>query len=409
MLNFRKKQKKLYYKSVDTWTPESSMTHFNFSYKNDINTALNTVPELAAIVNYIAKSFSSGIWNHNDLEKSWLLDLLANPHPLYSENELKQLIARELISYGVCFLYVQNNSVISNAKSIAVLPTHLTSANTKSKNKDILNISSAKEIISNYSVKWEDGVEIIGTENIITISLSNIVSISNNKINYESPLKPLDKVLKVSESIYETMHELNFNRGAVGIISNDNTDASGTIPMTSEEIEELQKQYKRYGTLKDKWHIMFSDTKLSFQPISSPIKDMMLVEQLKQVKQTIADVLGFDTLLLNNQDGNKYANYNEARKSFFSELIQPLADTVSNSLNDYFLRERPKEKLTLDYSHLDVFAADKEKQAKTIEIETAYIISLNKSVANNEMTRNNAINLLIQNGYTEDNAKKIIQ
>jgi len=405
---FSKSKPKLKRKSADFWVSKNQLTYFDFTQNSDIFIAINSVPELNSILNYISKSFSAGIWQIDDEKDKWLTDLLSKPHTAYSENELKTLIAKELISYGVCFLYANKNSIISSTKSIVVLPTHLTNAVTTKKNSSVLEIEKLSDIIDYIQVDYIDGVKKIDASDVIIISQSNIFEIKNNTIVFKSPLKSLDNVLKTSTAIYETMYELNFNRGAVGIISNDNQDASGTIPMTPEEIENLQKQYKRYGTLRDKWHLMFSDTKLSFQAISSPIKDMMLPEQLKQVKQIIADVLGFDTLLLNNTDGNKYANYNEARKSFFTELIQPLADNVANSLTDYFLSER-KSKLTLDYSHLDIFKQDNERQANIIKLQSEMIINLNNAVSTNEISREIAIQILTQNGFSEIDANNLIK
>jgi hypothetical protein len=208
----------------------------------------------------------------------------------------------------------------------------------------------------------------------------------------------------VTPAMYNSMHNLIDNYGMRGFVSNASTDSGSFVPLEDDEKREIQNQFKKYGTKKGQYQLAFTSNDLKYVPISSPIKDMLLPEQQKLIKTIIADILGFDTAILNNDAANKYANYKEARKSLFTENIIPASNNVSESLSDYFDSE-----LTMDFSHLDIFSEDEKTKSEKIAIETQYIINLNTSVSLGNMTKDSAVELLILNGYEKEIANKLIQ
>jgi len=154
--------------------------------------------------------------------------------------------------------------------------------------------------------------------------------------------------------------------------------------------------------------LLFSNLWLDYQQISSPIVDLGITDQQKLMKEVIADIYGFNTLLLNNNEGNKYANYQEARRSFFSEVVIPLADTISNAFQDFYLYARKGEDIILYYRYLEVFATDKKLQAESLQQTQSAIIQLNEAVNTGAITREIAVSLLMSNGYTQAVAESLI-
>lgn len=384
---------------------------FDFSSYVDVDKAIRTVPELSSIINYIGKSFSSGIYkefqNDKEIENSNVVKLLRNPHQLYSGSEFKQAIGEILFSFGVCHLYMNTPGRRENTESIMILPPQDTNIYVGKITVDEF-LKNSEELIKHYEFNFNGKTHKIPKDEIITITLNTKPIIENEYLHYESPLKPLQDALMVTPAMYDSMSNLMDNYGMKGFISNQTTDSGGYMPIEEEEKEQIQKDFNKYGTKKGQRQISFVRYDLKYVPVSSPIKDMLLPEQQTMIKTIVADVIGFDTILLNNSDASKYGVfYKEARKSLFTENLIPASNNYSETISKYLYKFKPNNNIILDYSHLDIFSQDEKENAEKITLESNYIISLNEAVRNG-MNINSAIELLILNGYDEKTAKILI-
>jgi len=384
---------------------------FDFEDFNHVKMAISSVPELASQLNYIGKSFTSGIFKHlkNDTEiESPVIKLLNNPNELMSGEEFKQIFAEWIFSYGFVPIYCDTSGLRENTNKITLLEPY----NLKVKVGDItINdyLKKGNPVIKKIEYNFQGKKFELEIENVIIITYNSNYSIQDGYVVYESPLKPLENALEVTPAIYSSMSKLNNNLGMTGFISNKSTDSGTYVPILDSEKEKIQTALKNYGTKKGQSHLAFANYDLKYIPISSPINQMLLPEQQKMIKTIIADILGFDILILNNTEGNKYANYEQARTSLFTENIINVANKLTNALTNYFFKFYPNNKIILDYSHLDIFSKDEKTKAETANIEIAYIINLNTAVTSGQMTRENAIQLLISNDYDEETANSLIQ
>lgn len=385
---------------------------FDFNKDEEIYKAINVVPELASTLNYISKSFSTGIYqelkqNSDVIERSKLVSLLNNPNPFYSGSEFKQKIATELFAFGRVHIYMNTPSIPLNTKSIFVLPTHLTKPYIGKDVKRAEIYDSVDDIVMYYEVDLKNGnVLKIPAEKVITITLNTDITFTDDGyINYISPLLPLQDALKVTPAIYDSLQELNNNRGMIGYFSNKTKSDAG-LPITLKDNEKniLQQALKKYGTRKSQNKFGVVSNNVAFERITDPIKDMFFPEQKKLIKETINDILGFDSVLLNNDDSSKYGVfYKEARKSLFTENIIPAASNYTESLTSYFGLY-----INLDYTHLDIYSEDEKEKAETTSEKATYIRELNESVSLNQMTRESAIYFLTLEGYSEEEANNLI-
>lgn len=389
-----------------------SVPLFNLSENLEIIKAVKSVPELNSILNYIAKSFASGDFlhfrNNKLIENSAIIKVLNAPHELFSGQEFKTEIAKQLFSFGIAYIFVKNNGIRSKPQNFYVLP----SANVKIRLKSGIAMDNVlladNSIIDYFEVKQNNSIYKIDKASVIFATYNNDFSISDNYLKIKSPLTSLSAVLSVSTAIYEILNNLYNNYGMKGFIANKTTDAGSYMPIKSEEKKNIEQYFKNYGLKNGQNQIAFTSFDLNYIPISSPINELNLSEVQKMIKTQIADVLGFDTAILNNDAANKYANYNEARKSLFTENLIPVANGISRCLNDYLFKFSENEEIKIDYSKLDIFSENEIEKIKKIETESKVVITLNSAVAKNEMKRENAIEFLILNGYNEQTAKKLI-
>ncbi len=402
------------YSSNIFWAKDgTTIPLFDFTNNYQLQLALESVPELAAPVNYMAKSFSTGEYEiklNDKLVEHKLIDLFKNPHPLFNESDFKQNIAKNLICFGVAFIWVNTPAMIENSKGMYVIPSWRVEPFVGNiEDRELRSSENIKDLIKKYVVQTENRKIEISTNEIIQIRQNIDVSIVNQYLKFTSPLKPLEKALLVTPAIYDSMQNLLNNGGMKGFIASDTGDNINNIPITPEEKTHLQKEFRQYGSKSGQFDVAFTKHSLKYVPITARIKDMLLSEQRELIKTVIADILGFDNVLLNSAKSSNYGVfYKEARKSLFSETIIPLANNYTDALTNHFFEFR-KNKISLNYSNLEVFSEDEKQKAEKTEIETNYIINLNKSVRLQEMTKENAISLLELNGYDLKNAKKLIQ
>ena len=387
---------------------------FDFNNNAQIKLALDSVPELAAPINYMSKAFSTGKYeiklNDKVIDTHKINALLENPHPLFNESDFKQNIAKNLIAYGISYIWANTPLMIENTKGMFVIPSwRVQPFVDEITDKELRSAENIESLIKYYVIQTETKQIKIPTDEIIQVRQNTDVTVENKYLKFTSPIKSLEKALLVTPAIYDSMQNLLNNGGMKGFITSDVGDNINNVTIKKEEREELQKQLKNYGTRSGQSDIAFSKHALKYVQITARIKDMLLPEQREMIKTVISDIVGFDNVLLNGSKSSNYGVfYKEARKSLFTETITPLANNYTDALTNYFFEFR-KNKITLDYSHLDIFTQDEKEKAKKTEIESKYIIALNKSVFTGEMTKDNAISLLVLNGYDLEDAKKLIQ
>ena len=387
---------------------------FDFNNNAQIKLALDSVPELAAPINYMSKALSAGKYNIklNDkiIDNHKISTLLENPHPLFNESDFKQNVAKNLISYGITYIWANTPAMIENTKGMFVIPSWRVQPYVgEISDRELRSSENIESLIKYYVVQIENKQIQIPTDEIIQVRQNTDITVENKYLRFTSPIKSLEKALLVTPAIYDSMQNLLNNGGMKGFIASDTGDKIDSIPITPEEKEELQKQFKKYGTRSGQYDVAFTKHSLKYVQITARIKDMLLSEQREMIKTVIADILGFDNVLLNAAKSSNYGIfYKEARKSLFTETINPLANNYTDALTNYFFEFR-ENKITLDYSHLDIFTEDEKEKAEKTAIESKYIIELNGAVFSGEMTKENAISLLILNGYDLENAQKLIQ
>jgi len=394
------------------WNERGQKIFFDFDDAEKINLAINTVPELSSILNYLAKSLSTGeyqVKSNNEVIDNPLTELLNNPHPFFNKTDFLQQIAVSLMAYGRCHIYIGAPLLRDNAKSLYLLPTHKTKIKLKDiRFNNIIELEDFNNIVDKYETVVNGKVVDIDPLKVLTIKSNTVANFESGYLNFKSPLKPLENALKVTPAIYDTMQNLMNNQGMKGFAVNKSSGEFGTVRIGDEDKKNIQEAFRGYGTKSGQNQIAFVNHDVDYIQVSAIIKDLLLPEQQKMIKTILADVLGFDTAILNNDSANKYANYNEARKSLFTEIIIPLSNVITEGLTSYLFKFKSLT-IKLDYSHLEIFSEDKKTKSEAVGVESTFIINLNKSVSLGEMTKENAVLFLISNGYDEEIAKKLIK
>lgn len=181
----------------------------------------------------------------------------------------------------------------------------------------------------------------------------------------ESPIKSLQKPINNCIGAYDSRYNLIKRRGALGMISSDKQDATGTRPLPVTEKENIQNEYqKNYGLASDQWNILVTNESVKWQQMGYPTKDLMLFEEIEEDIQRMCDAFGHQYALLasnntNSLGGNKLG---ESKKLLYQDTIIPLANSDDKQWMNFFNIVDSAETIVTTYNHVAALQEDAVKQ-----------------------------------------------
>lgn len=379
-------------------------------------TAYFMVPQLRAIIDYAAANFSSvpfNVFQENQKGETVRVEneiykLFQDPHPLLSSSEFFEAFYKQWQIFGNVVVFKNKPAGFTNGavKSLFILPFQNLQIIVKDK-VDYLRVTDITEIIDKY-ILTVNGKQInIDPEDIWHITNSTA---SDNFIVGDSVISSLEMPLNTIINAYEAQHTILAKRGALGILSNESKSADlGHIPMRKGDKEAVQESFRKYGLNSNDYQIIIADAALRWQPMSMPIKELEINENIQNAKVALCDAYRFPILLLNELSGSTYSNLDTAHKQLYTNKIIPEWHLVENSINREFDLNQNNEFFSFDYSDVPALQIDEKAKAETNFIESDIIIKINQAIQTGAITPEIAQNMLILlTGISEEDAKKLI-
>jgi HK97 family phage portal protein len=361
----------------------------------------NTIPHFQSVVNQLADMFKNmevKLYNKKtgeEIESHPVLDLLKKPNPLRSFEEF-------LYEYYV-FKSIFGNAFIYQIKG---LPSALPSLMWNLLPSDVEVVPTGKL----YSQTTIDGIiksyKVYDQSTYINVAASDMIykneGVGGNLITSISKVDALQLPLSNIVGALKSENVLIVERGAEGILSNETNSDGGAIPLGKEERERIEKEMQRtYGIFDGQKRKIITNSSLKWQPMSFPMKDLMLLECIESDFQSICAAYGADRDLFPSTKGATFENKNNGLKATYQNTIQPQADDFINTLNNALGLFKQGLYLEASYDHVPVLQEDKqmEEQAEKTEAEknsinVNTIITLNGAVKNGEISREVAISIL---------------
>lgn len=361
----------------------------------------NTIPHFQSVVNQLADMFKNmdiKLYDKKtgeEIESHPVLDLLKRPNPLRSFEEF-------LFEYYV-FKSVFGNAFIYQIKG---LPSALPSLMWNLLPSDVEVVPTGKL----YSQTTIDGIiksyKVYDQSTYINVAPSDMIykneGVGGNLITSISKVDALQLPLSNIVGALKSENVLIVERGAEGILSNETNSDGGAIPLGKEERERIEKEMQRtYGIFDGQKRKIITNSSLKWQPMSFPMKDLMLLECIESDFQSICAAYGADRDLFPSTKGATFENKNNGLKATYQNTIQPQADDFINTLNNALALDKQGLYLEACYKHVPVLQEDKqmEEQAEKTEAEknsinVNTIITLNGAVKNGEISREVAISIL---------------
>jgi len=245
----------------------------------------------------------------------------------YGHEEGMRLTAVNLLNFGVAFIQKKGDGIIPD--ELFVLPNQC--------------LTRQQSIIGFYEnpkyYDFYDGSKSyrIPTEDLIIIRLPYDLKRKSTKEGL-SPLQPVWDTVIASNNRAEAEKSLFENRGAIGIISPKGNKDGGRIPNLLFNV--LQDSLKNLiGGAKKANKVVQAQVPLDFTQIGMSANDLKLIESEKMHVRRIAGVYQYPSQLVGDTDASQYANYAEALKAAYRDVILPTADLIINEFQRSFFNQ----------------------------------------------------------------------
>ena len=366
-----------------------------FDSISDIRRAYTKCSPVSTIVNRLASSMANGkIWildeNNNDVSKRFqnTYDLLKNPNPFQTSIEFIKQIDIYRNMYGVTYIYAVlpvGYKNIENAFSLWPVNPERIEVEYK-KDKSLYIGRNINDVIEKYVISIENAKIDVNPEHIICIRDSSLdmTSTSDKPFTRISGLEyEINNIILAQEAIYS----LNKDRGAMGVLTNKSKDASGSVPLTPNEKTRIREEYNNvFGLTERQGKVLITDVDLDWLPMTFNVRDLMLLEGMKQNIESISDAFNYPFELLANQKGTTFANKAEAIKYLYQDNVIPAANIYGEKLTSFFGIENAK--IEFDFSHVEYLKqAEKERAEALLRLTTAWKIPYEMQVITREEYR----------------------
>lgn len=377
---------------------------FDFTGNNSIIKAYEQCPPIFAILNYQVNCYINGITtitntkgeiSTSDRAKR-INKLRQKPNPIQTEDEFdaQGLFYKRLFGYNVvwCGADFPIGFDRTYAKQLWNIPPNLIEF--RFKQKPFWEIDFENE---EYIEVW-----LKHANRELKLNKGSYYIFKGNSPNFnefylpETPIKSLEKPINNTIGAYESRYSIIKNRGALGLISSDAKDATGSRPLSVKEKEDLQEDYKtQYGLSSTQWSTLITSQAVKYQQMGFPTKDLLLFEEIEEDMQRICDAFGHQYSLLANNNTNSLGGnkLNESKKLLYQDTIIPLANSDDKQWMEFFGITDLAETIKTDYSHVPALQEDelKNAQARKTRNEASLIEFKNNIITYNQWLNYNKL------------------
>tara|TARA_R110000824_G_scaffold245543_1_gene434587 strand:- start:316 stop:3006 length:2691 start_codon:yes stop_codon:yes gene_type:complete len=328
------------------------------------------------------------------------VDLLRKPNPNQDFYALLDQMVIHLHVTGNAYVYKERSQ---SGKVVAIYLLR----------PDRITIKSdIKEGVESYEYDIEGYTYSIPPVDVAHMKLVN----PTNDVYGLSPLQVIAPVINLDLSIIQYAKAFFQNAGV----------PSGMLKIkrrinNQAEASDIRRTWRSQFSSPGNFHnLAILDEDASYEPLATPITDLALGDLRDTVETRICMAFGVPSILVGaviGLDRATYANYKEARKTFYSEKMIPLVNRIVRFLNLHMEGEFPGEFIAVDFRNVRSLIDDKDDITKrAVDQYGAGLVTLNEARAvlgldpvENGGVRRMPLNVLEVGGVVEETAKMLLQ
>lgn len=316
-----------------------------------------TIPELRAVIDKRASMMASNQVrlydaNGDEILNHWFLDMVNNPNPVQSWSDVVYSLSVNDALYSNAFGYSPVRS-FDIRNMFVPLPSNKVQILTSGKTLKQMDVDG---LIDGYRFEYDNNAfENLDLKDVIYLT-------TNDGMNLIKPTSRIDALkypLSNIKAQYNKRNVLLENIGAIGILSAQNSDIGGAIPMTPEEKRQIQRDW--YNRSKDE--VIITESQVNWQSMSYPTRDLMLFEELNADKIAIIDAYGMNVNLFSSEKGSTFTNVRDSVRMVYTDTIIPETQQMYDTMAHQMGLDKQGIKIVADFSHLPVLQDDEAMKA----------------------------------------------
>jgi hypothetical protein len=325
-----------------------------------------TIPEFRAVVDKRASMMASNVpklydANGDEILNHWFLDMVKHPNPTQSWADVVYSLSVNDALYSNAFGYCPLRSM--NQRNLFVpLPSDKIQIQTSGKTLKQMDLNG---LIDSYKFRYDDGeIETLAVEDIIYLATMDGMNIVKPTSRIDALKYPLSNI----KASYHKRNVLLENIGAIGILSAQNSDMGGAIPMTPEEKRTIQRDW--FNRSKDE--VIITESQVNWQSMSYPTRDLMLFEELNADKMAIIDAYGLNSNLFSSEKGSTFSNVQDSIRMVYTDTIIPETQQMYDAICHQLGLDKEGIYIEASFDHLPVLQRDEltENQALNSKVNT---------------------------------------
>lgn len=324
------------------------------------------IPHLNSVINKRAELLSLGklrlrkIGTETEIFRHDSLTLLRKPNPLQSFSEFITQYSTFKDVYGNAILFKNNKLMGAIPGALWNLPPATIKIKPTGK---IFKQIKLEDIIDGYIMMLAGETTVFKPSEII---LKND-NVGSEYLKSQSKIISLVKPLSNIAGALQTANIMIHDHGAYGILSNSAKEDGGAIPLGTEERARIEgSENEKYGNKPGQRRRIVTNSSVTYQPMSFPIKDMMLFEEIEQDFGMVLDAYGVDRDVFASIKGATFENKLAGLKSTIQNSIQPEADDFCQTMSLEFGLLDDGLELFMTFDHLPAMQEDE------VQMEQAY-------------------------------------
>jgi hypothetical protein len=325
------------------------------------------VPELNAVINRRAKMVASANpivcdkdGNKIDPNGHWIFKLIDKPNAMQSWGkmiefvEINKCVTSNALIYSPEFSFGMRKQLTPIAwNNVRIVPT--------GKSLDQIGQDGMIQQFE-IPVKGGDGKYTpYKPKDVIYLTETDGINLFDVETKLDSLTYPLTNLIKQ----YEKRNMLLQSLFSPGIMSMVSDDGFSQLPLQAEDREQITKDFMQRNSGKP----VITDKKVTWSPMSFPVKDLMLFEEMTADKVAIIDSFGLNQYMFGSGEGAKgstFSNVEMGERQAYNSTIIPETELLYDDINQQLKLEKDGLFLKPDFSHISVLQADSNKEADSM-------------------------------------------
>lgn len=339
-------------------------------------TLFNTIPEVFAPINEIAKRVANGRFHlkrnaDDEIVEDNLLWKKITTSPNWKQTFDKLIYNAVVYKYtcGNRYFYSYIPDVLKidpkNISALWLLPPHLTEIKLKQRKPKLFTTTTPNDLIEAYEVKINEQTETIKPEYTIHDTyIDTSFGYNKEQLKGHSPLVSCEYPMSNLMAVYQARNVIYTKRGALGAIVSKKGDASGLVAFTKPERKQLQEDFEdSHGVLQGKSPVAITNQPVEYIRFGMSIAELEPFEETRASAQAIYAVLGVPAEMMPTKD-NTYENYKQAERGLYQNTAIPDANDIARILTKLFKFDELDMHVCADFSHVEVLQENKKERAE---------------------------------------------